>query len=359
MATHIFTSAAANYLPKARVLAQSVRRFHPDWIIHLVLCDEPPPGFTDPNYFDSICLLKDLDIPNLKSWLFQHTLVEASTAVKGFALRKLLAHPDCDHVLYFDPDIVILSALDQLIREFDKSSILLTPHLVEPETTEQAIVDNELSVLQHGIYNLGFVGVKNSPEGHRFADWWSRRLQSFCFEDIPHGLFTDQRWADLVPAYFSDYQILRDPAYNVCTWNLTHRTVTDSLSDGLLVNGSPIGFYHFSGLDSGSQQGMLDRYGSEMPALYELREWYLNSCVQADGEQFSRLPWAYDYFDNGERILGIHRLRYRESASVLALFPDPFVAGDEADSYLAWFNRHDELRPVVQQANVEAEAISE
>ena len=112
------------------------------------------------------------------------------------------------------------------------------------------------------------------------------------------------------------------------------------------MNGNPIGFYHFSGLDSGSQQGMLDRYGAEMPALYELREWYLNSCAQADGEQFSQLPWAYDYFDNGERILRIHRLRYRESAPIQALFPDPFATGDEADSYLAWFNRHDELRPV-------------
>src|SRR4051812_35217168 len=330
MATHIFTSAAANYLPKARVLAQSIRRFHPDWKIHLILCDRPPADLTDPNHFDFIWGLRDLEIPNLKSWLFQHTLVEASTAVKGFALRKLLAHPDCDHVLYFDPDIVILSALDQLIREFDKSSILLTPHLVEPETTEQAIVDNELSVLQHGIYNLGFVGVKNSPEGHRFADWWSQRLQSFCLDDIPHGLFTDQRWADLVPAYFSDYRVLRDPIYNVCTWNLTHRTVTGSLAEALLVNGLSLAFYHFSGFDSGAQQSMLDRYGASMPALYELRKWYVDACAQMDEEQFSPLPWRYDFFDNGERIQQVHRNRYRTSPSLQELFPDPFLTSSES-----------------------------
>src|SRR5438270_6244059 len=168
MATHIYTSAAANYVPKARVLARSVRQLHPEWKIHLVLCDQPPTDFTDPTHFDSIWTLKDLAIPSLKSWLFQHTLVEASTAVKGYALRKLLGLPDCDHVLYFDPDIVLLFSLDQLTSEFDKGSILLTPHLSEPETTEQAIVDNEFSVLQHGIYNLGFLGVKNSQEGHRF-----------------------------------------------------------------------------------------------------------------------------------------------------------------------------------------------
>ncbi|MFL6446312.1 MAG: glycosyltransferase [Bryobacteraceae bacterium] len=344
MATHIFTSAAANYLPKARVLARSVRQIHPDWKIHLVLCDEPTPRLSDLSHFDSIWNLQDLDIPNLKSWLFQHTLVEASTAVKGFALRKLLGLPDCDHVLYFDPDIVVLSALDGLILEFDRSSILLTPHISEPETTEQAIVDNELSVLRHGIYNLGFLGVKNSAEGHRFADWWSDRLESFCFDDIPRGLFTDQRWADLVPAYFSEYQVLRDPVYNVCTWNLTHRAVTGSLAEGLLVNGRPVAFYHFSGFDSGAQQRMLDRYGSNMPSLYELREWYLESCAQMDKEELSSLPWAYDFFENRERILQTHRKRYRESPALQSLFPDPFLAAPESQSYLTWFNRHDERR---------------
>ncbi len=326
MATHIFTSVAANYLPKARVLARSIRQLHPDWIIHLVLCDEPPAGFTDTIHFDFIWKLTDLEIPSLKSWLFQHTLVEASTAVKGFALRKLLALPDCDHVLYFDPDIVLLSPLHELIREFERASILLTPHITETETVHQAIVDNELNALQYGIYNLGFIGVKNSVEGNRFATWWCERLEEFCFDDRLRGLFTDQRWADLVPACFSGHLILRDPAYNVSTWNLTHRSVTGSLSEGLLVNGRPIGFYHFSGFDSGSQQGMLDRYGSEMPALYELREWYLNACAQADEEQFSRLPWSYDFFDTGERILQIHRKRYRDLPAAKELFPDPFRA---------------------------------
>ena len=189
MATHIFTSAAANYLPKARVLAQSIRSFHPDWKIHLVLCDRPPADITDPNHFDFIWGLNDLEIPNLKSWLFQHTLVEASTAVKGFALRKLLGLPDCDHVIYFDPDIVVLSPLAQLVREFERASILLTPHITEVEESYGAIVDNELNALLYGIYNLGFIGVKGSPEGMRFASWWCERLQAFCFDDKPRGLF--------------------------------------------------------------------------------------------------------------------------------------------------------------------------
>src|SRR5205085_5341651 len=121
--------------------------------------------------------------------------------------------------------------------------------------------DNELSALRHGIYNLGFLGVRNGEEGRRFASWWADRLQQFCYDDIPRGLFTDQRWADLIPAYFPDHKVLRDAAYNVCTWNLTHRNVTGPLRDGLLVNGQAIAFYDFSGLDSVAQRGMLDHCG--------------------------------------------------------------------------------------------------
>ncbi len=345
MPTHIYTSVAANYLPKARVLAHSVKKLHPEFLFHLVLCDKVPNWFSlaqEP--FDSLITLDDLGLENAQQWIFKHTLVELSTGVKGFVLEKLLALPGCTEVIYFDPDIVVLSNLHPLLAEFTNASILLTPHIAEPETSIDAILDNEFSVLQHGIYNLGFVGVKNSVEGRRFASWWADRLNHFCYDDIPRGIFTDQRWADLVPAYFPDHKILRDPAYNVCTWNLTHRTVTGSLRDGLLVNGQPIAFYHFSGFDSGAQQGMLDKYGKSMPSLYELREWYVAECDRMGQNELSNLPWAYGLFENGERILNIHRKRYRERVDLQSAFPNPYRTSDPSRSYLHWFNRNDESR---------------
>src|SRR6476646_5466193 len=194
MPTQIYTSIAANYLPKARVLAHSVKKFHPEFSFHLVICDAMPDWLSIENEpFDSLITLGDLGLENPSAWIFKHTLVELSTGVKGFALKRILDIPGCTDVLYPDPDIVVLSPLDRLVAQFANASVLLTPHIAEPETTIEAILDNELSVLQHGIYNLGFVGVKNSPEGRRFATWWSERLNHFCYDDIPRGIFTDQR----------------------------------------------------------------------------------------------------------------------------------------------------------------------
>ena len=341
MATHVYTSVAANYLPKARVLAESIKTFHPDWIIHLVLCDKSPEWLsTEGEPFDRLLTLEDLQIPDLTAWKFKHDLVELSTAAKGFALQNILNLPDCAEVFYFDPDVVVLSSLAPLVYEFKSASLLLTPHLTEPENTQEAIVDNELSALQHGIYNLGFIGVKNSDEGRRFASWWRDRLQEFCYDNIPGGLFTDQRWADLIPAYFPDHKVLRDPGYNVATWNLTHRNVAGSLRDGLWVNGKPLVFFHFSGFDSGAQQRMLNKYGSAMPALFELRDWYQAACEHHGQEQLSQAPWSYDSFENGEPILPAHRRRYREQPELSARFPNPYATETENQSYLHWYNWH-------------------
>ncbi|MBV9306859.1 MAG: hypothetical protein JOZ45_12000, partial [Acidobacteriaceae bacterium] len=344
MATHIYTSVAINYLPKARVLAESIKKFHPDWIFHLVLCDETPEWFSlEEEPLNFLLTLRDLGIPDLWSWAFKHNLVELSTAVKGFALTKILDEPGCTEVFYFDPDIVVLAPLGPLIREFASASVLLTPHSTEPEIDRAAIIDNELTALRHGIFNLGFIGVKNSEEGRRFASWWRDRLQEFCYDDVPNGLFTDQRWADMVPAYFSDSKILRDPTYNVSTWNLTHRTITGSAPDNLLVNGQPLVFYHFSGFDSGSQLGMLKRYGSGMPALFELRDWYTAACERHGQRQLSQMPWAYEVFDNGQLILPLHRKRYRETPELSSRFPNPYATQGGSRSYLQWFEWHDEL----------------
>ena len=126
-------------------------------------------------------------------------------------------------------------------------------------------MDNELCCLRHGVFNLGFLAVKTTGQGREFIDWWADRLRRFCYDEIPNGLFTDQRRVDLAPAYFDDIAIVREPEFNVATWNLTHRRATGRAPYEIGINGEPLVFYHFSGFDSGTQQVMLDRYGRTAP----------------------------------------------------------------------------------------------
>ena len=155
---HVFTSIAANYLPKARVLAASVKKFHPQSTFHLVLSDDLPQGVDlSKEQFDSVIKAEDLDIPDFRSWSFKHAVVELCTGVKPFAFREIMKRYQAEKVIYLDPDTVVLSPLDSLIEKLDSASILLTPHLTEPETDMQGVISNEVCALQHGVFNLGFL----------------------------------------------------------------------------------------------------------------------------------------------------------------------------------------------------------
>jgi hypothetical protein len=336
---HLFTSITANYLPKARVLAHSAKKQAADVRFHLLLCDQYPPGADSAaEPFDSIINVTELPIPDLKPWLFGHTVVEMCTAVKALGFLEIARRHQADKIFYFDPDIVILSDLAGLIERLERHSILLTPHQSEPEQSLEAIMDNEIASLKHGVFNLGFLGVRTSSEGLRFLNWWAERLRYFCHDDIAGGLFTDQRWMDLAPTFFEDIAILREPIYNVATWNLTHRQVGGSLERGLTINGEPLSFYHFSGFDGGAQEIMLKKYADAGSALFDLRRWYVAECRRMGQDEMGDRRCRYDYFDNGERIAKAQRILYRSRLDLQRAFPDPFQIA--SDCYHHWYRRN-------------------
>lgn len=349
-AVHIFTSITSNYLPKARVLAHSVKRLMPDAVFHLMLCDDPPPGWTlDGEPFDHLIRMEDLGIPDLRQWVFGHTVVELCTAAKGAAFRHLFERHGVSKAMYFDPDMVVFSRLDELVGHLDRHSILLTPHQTVPDSTLEAIADNEIASLKHGSFNLGFLAVRASDEGRRFIDWWAHRLQHFCHDDPVNGLFTDQRWINLAPCFFSDLLILRDAGFNVATWNLSTRPAGGSMAEGVTVGGEPLGFYHFSGMDSGAQEVMLNKYGAGRRVLSELRTWYLEECERMGQSALGRLPARGSRYDDGTPIEKAQRVLYRNRIDLRQAFPDPFSTAGEHGGYLGWYQRNHGTSPPLDE----------
>ncbi len=333
--THIFTSCTVCYIPKARVLAKSLKKFHPEIQFHLILSDLLPDFINlEKEDFDSIITVEELNIPDLKQWIFKHSVVEMCTAVKGVSFQEIFNRYDnCEQVIFFDPDIAIFSRLDELLANFEHNSILLTPHQLDPEKTKEIVIDNEICFLRHGVFNLGFLGVKNSPEGKRFLDWWSNRCLNFCYDDTPNALFTDQRWIDLVPTFFTEVGILRNPVYNVANWNLTNREVIGSLETGIFVNNKPLCFYHFSG----SQNIMSDKHNVINSVTNSLLKWYQQQCEEMGQSHLKNKPCFYSFFDNGETITVEQRLRYRHDHKIQEYFPEPFKTTDESKSYFHWY----------------------
>jgi len=322
-----FTSFSFAYLNRARVLAESVKRFHPDWCFVALISDLPPAGFDfDPSQepFDHIVWGHELPIPAISSWIFKHDLVELCTAVKG-PMIELLLERGIEKVIYLDPDIAVFGPLDPIVEELDSSSIVLTPHQVDPEVTETAIFDNEVTALRHGVYNLGFVAVRNDAIGTRFASWWADRLRSYCYDELDRGIFVDQKWCDLVPAFFDRVKILRDPGYNVASWNISQRRLTADDNGALLVNGQPLRFFHFTKLGPIGAM-MTERYAGEL-LVHEIWGWYRRSVEAATPVDLEPGWWHYGRFENGEPIATEARRVYRSQPGLREEFPEPFAVG--------------------------------
>jgi lipopolysaccharide biosynthesis glycosyltransferase len=336
---HCFTSITNNYLPKARVLARTLKQYNPDWKLHVIL-SEPLHQSVDSSQepFDSIVEIHELDIPDVDAWIFKHRITEICTAVKGIASKWLLERMDTDRIIYFDPDIAVFSDLSDLNAKLDTHPVLLAPHQCKPERAKNSIISNEIGSLRWGVFNLGFFAIRNKGQGAEYLNWWNERLREFCYDDIPYCLFTDQRWCDLAPVFFDKLHILRDPQYDVATWNLSQRQMTMSPEGTVLIDGKPLGFYHFSGYDSDAGWKMVRHlFEDEQHCIYDIWEWYLGKIKEYGQETLGKSEWAYARFSNGESITDEMRKVYRARPDLELAFPNPFAVRPGEPSFYQWW----------------------
>jgi hypothetical protein len=333
-----FTSFTFGYLSRALVLARTLKAVHPDWELWALVVDEPPPELDQAEAFapfDQVMYAHALGLPRFRAWLFKHDLVEACTAMKAPMLQMLLAR-GAERVIYLDPDIGVFAKLDFIERRLEGSSIVLTPHQSEANTTPAAIADNELTSLQYGIFNLGFLAVRNDSSGRAFARWWTEMTRAACYDDVAAGIFTDQKYCDLVPALFEGVHIERDPACNVASWNLSRRRLRFEPDGGLLVGGQALKFYHFTKIDAVGAV-MTERAALDNMAVYEVVNWYIRAVAENAVPEAAVWPWRYGSFDQGEAVPRAVRLLWRARADLFAAYDDPFATG--GDSFHAWLRR--------------------
>lgn len=307
----VVTSIANNYLNKAIVLARSLKAFHPDIYFVIILSDKIiEEDNIYPNEIDEIIEINTLPIKNFKNWAFKHDVEELCTAVKPIAIKKLLQRKNVTELLFIDPDIKIFSPLDPIFKALKHNDVLLTPHLTHPELSSNGIADNEIAALKHGVFNLGFLGLRKSKNAIEFVSWWGERLRLYCYKDYLNGLWTDQKWVNLALGFFDYVGVFRHDGCNVATWNASNRKITQK--DGkFFVNNEPLIFYHFTGYDSGAGKIELAKYLPQNPLLKLIWKDYENSLKQINFKKVN-LDCCYAYFESGEKISYEARLAYRK-----------------------------------------------
>lgn len=321
------TIIAKNYLPMARVLTESWHRFHPECPMFVLMLDSPAAfASLEDESFQSI-RLGQLDIPHVYALQFKYPLLELGTAVKPYLLGYLFQHYAPRKLLYLDADILILASLHKLSLALDEANVLLTPHLLAPNPDDKQHSD-DLDILQTGVYNLGFLGLRNSFESHQLLSWWSKKLYHYCIDDRPGNLFVDQRWMDLVPGLYDGVQIVRDPGYNVARWNLHERAVSAE-EDGFKVDGGPLYFFHFSGFNPDKPWIVSKHwFRYDIAGIGPARKLYLlyrDLVVQKGWNETRSWPYDHEFFANGMRISASMRRRYWEAGPDVSYLGNPFL----------------------------------
>ena len=276
----IFTIIAPNYGAQAMILGESVLQSLPESIFRIVLLQD----CGDVTYIQkgiNEYLRLNNSTSDHKAVSFQdfdwnsfdvlhavnkYDLLEFATSVKPSILLNYI-NSGYDRVTYLDPDIQVFADFTEALDS--SKCISVTPHIFTDFPMDSKL-PNHQSILNAGIYNLGFISV--TSESLAFLKWWREKLNNFCLMDVRNGFHVDQRWVDWATC-FADIDVVRDPGFNVAYWNLHERTVIGKLDyevEFMKSQTYKLRFFHFSGFIGPNVQ-KISRHNTrtfpKMPAL--------------------------------------------------------------------------------------------
>jgi hypothetical protein len=124
---------AGNYLPYARVLADSFFAQHPAGSLTLLVIDDEDRRVVPDDPRIDWRRLADLGIDQREIHRLAgiYDVTELATAVKPLLLRTLLDEGHGE-VIFLDPDICLYAPLDDVIPLVRHHGIVLTPHATQP-----------------------------------------------------------------------------------------------------------------------------------------------------------------------------------------------------------------------------------
>lgn len=249
----IFSISTESHLAQAKALFDSARDRLPDgesgvdFVLFCVDMSEAQVRLYQEKFLNTklIAVEQIITTSFLENLKKRYTDSELCWSLKAVLAKFVLNY--YQYVFYIDGDVMFYSNPKDMLRLFDGKAIVLTPHYLNSFSFTGQV--NSLALLKSGVFNAGFLGCMNTPEAHKFLDWWAIQCFFYGKNDPKSGMCGDQRWLDLVPVLFSEsLSICKDEGVNVGHWNIHERTISKE-SDTYFSNSHRLLFFHFSGFD--------------------------------------------------------------------------------------------------------------
>lgn len=232
------------YLPQGLALYQSLQRHVPGSTLIILCLDEEVERRLRALQLDRMRLVplaqleqSDERLPALRA--------ERRRSAYYFTLKSCLCRhvlhtmPDVDFLTYMDSDVCFFSPVDSLFQEIGNSDAAVCLHRFPPQSRWREA---------YGLFNAGWVSFRRSPGGEACLQWWHERCLEWCHDYVDASRFADQKYLEVMAATFPNVCAVSHPGANLGPWNLQE----DQLAwDGrqVLVDGKPLIFFHFSGVE--------------------------------------------------------------------------------------------------------------
>jgi len=240
----VFTLCSNNYLAQALVLGASLIKSNPGYNFKIGLVDRKSDQIAYSDLPFEVIEIEDIGLKGFAEMALRYNIVELNTSVKPGFFKYLFKKFSPDTIIYLDPDIEVFAPFNELEHEILDSDIVITPHFFTPINDDKWQAEEDF--LNSGLYNLGFIAVKKTPNSFRMLDWWAERLRTKAFIDFKRGLFTDQIWINFVPLFFEKVKPFLNTGYNVAYWNLHERAITMKYGKYFVNGVQPLVFYHYA-----------------------------------------------------------------------------------------------------------------
>jgi hypothetical protein len=330
----IFTVCSVNYLNKAVAMLLSIIEVHPESIFIIIIADSKRYINLD-NSRIKIIWAEDLGFPEYHRCAFKYNIIEFNTLIKPFSTLYLLK--SYRNVTYLDPDICVFSPLLTVQKALKNNSVAFTPHAL---TSYKGIGrPNDIDLLRFGSLNLGFFAVKNTEIAVNLLNWWHQSLLNGCFYEAHIGLGVDQKWMDLVFAFYDDVVLIKDYGLNVAFWNLHERIISNKNGQWMVNDNYPLEFIHFSSFDKDKPEIIAKkqtRYESNSrPDFIEIAKIYCGFLNDASNiVKVSSSVYGYERFDNGEKITAaLRRYVAISNDKQLKACHNPFKTSDDVYNF--------------------------
>ena len=232
-----------NYLSRGLALYHSLQRQAPGsrlWVLCLdPACHQLLTKLALPDLVPVSLVDFEAADPKVAATRSSRSLVEYYfTCSPAWLLYVLERETSSQWVTYLDGDLFFFGSPEKIFGELQNAAFGIIPHRYTPAVEHMR---------KYGVYNVGWVGVRNDPDGAAAVKWWREKCIEWCYDYVDGDRFADQGYLQELSTRFPRVRVIENVGANLAPWNIGNYRVEFRDGKVLIDSTYPLIFFHFQG----------------------------------------------------------------------------------------------------------------